>query len=66
MASSAESSRSAGHAAGSLVRHVKLATPDDQTRIEADARVRTAPVGLQRLFVFLTEEEEAERHATNA
>ena len=52
--------------AGTLVRHVKLNTDADQTRIEADARVRTAPVGLQRLFVFLTEEEEAERHATNA
>lgn len=53
-------------AAGSLVRHVKLSGPGDQTRIEADPRVRTAPVGLQRLFVFLTEEKEAERHATNA
>ncbi len=51
---------------GSLVRHVKLNVPEDQVRIEADARVRTAPVGLQRLFVFLTEEKEAERHAANA
>ncbi|MCE5344388.1 MAG: ABC transporter ATP-binding protein [Eubacteriales bacterium] len=53
-------------AAGSLVRHVKLASLDDRGRIEADSRVRTAPVGLQRLFVFLTEEKEAERHAANA
>ena len=47
---------------GSMVRHVKLNAPEDQARIEADTRVRTAPVGLQRLFVFLTEEKEAERH----
>ena len=52
--------------AGSLVRHIKLGTEADRARIEADTRVRTAPVGLQRLFVFLTEEKEAERHATNA
>lgn len=52
--------------AGSLVRHVQLKTPDDATRIAADPRVRTAPVGLQRLFVFLTEEEEAQRHANHA
>jgi len=52
--------------AGMLIRHVKLNAPEDQTRIEADKRVRTAPMGLQRLFVFLTEEKEAERHATNA
>jgi hypothetical protein len=45
---------------------VKLSSPDDRARIEADARLRTSPVGLQRLFVFLTEEKEAERHATNA
>jgi ABC-2 type transport system ATP-binding protein len=51
---------------GSMVRHVKLNAPEDQARIEADTRVRTAPVGLQRLFVFLTEEKEAERHAANA
>ena len=52
--------------AGTLVRHVKLLAPSDQARFEADGRVRTAPVSLQRLFVFLTEEEEAERHSTNA
>lgn len=52
--------------AGSLVRHVKLDTEADGARIAGDGRVRTAPVGLQRLFVFLTEEEEAQRHATNA
>ncbi len=53
-------------AAGSLVRHVKLTAPDDRDRMEADARERTAPMGLQRLFVFLTEEKEAQRHANNA
>lgn len=52
--------------AGSLVRHVKLADGAGQARIEGDPRVRTAPISLQRLFVFLTEEEEAERHAANA
>ena len=52
--------------AGTLVRHVMLASPDDQTRIAGDSRVRTAPVSLQRLFVYLTEEKEAERHAANA
>ena len=50
-------------AAGTLIRHVKLNSPADRERIEGDARVRTAPVGLQRLFVFLTEQEEAHRHA---
>ena len=47
--------------AGTLVRHVAL---KEQTmeKIKADARVRTAPIGLQRLFVFLTEEKEAERN----
>jgi ABC-2 type transport system ATP-binding protein len=53
-------------AAGTLIRHVKLNAPEDQARIENDARVRTAPMSLQRLFVFLTEEKEAERHARNA
>ena len=52
--------------AGSLVRHVKLGTTEEGERISADSRVRTAPVSLQRLFVFLTEEKEAERHAANA
>lgn len=52
--------------AGTLVRHVKLASEQDGARIAADARVRTAPVSLQRLFVFLTEEKEAQRHAANA
>ncbi|HPF86912.1 MAG TPA: ABC transporter ATP-binding protein [Candidatus Limiplasma sp.] len=47
--------------AGTLVRHMKL---DAETiaRIQGDARVRTAPIGLQRLFVFLTEAKEAERN----
>lgn len=52
--------------AGTLVRHVQLPTPADGERIAADSRVRTAPVSLQRIFVFLTENEEAERHASNA
>lgn len=52
--------------AGTLVRHVLLPDPADEARIAADSRVRTAPVSLQRLFVFLTEEKEAERHAANA
>ena len=52
--------------AGTLVRHVVLPTQQDGARIAADSRVRTAPVGLQRLFVFLTEEKEAQRHAANA
>lgn len=52
--------------AGTLVRYVKLRSADDQAAFEADARIRTAPISLQRLFVFLTEEEEAERHANNA
>jgi ABC-2 type transport system ATP-binding protein len=52
--------------AGTLVRHVQLPTDADGARIAADPRVRTAPVSLQRLFVFLTEEKEAQRHAANA
>ncbi len=52
--------------AGTLVRHVKLESEQDGARIAADPRVRTAPVSLQRLFVFLTEEKEAQRHAANA
>ena len=51
--------------AGTLVRHVKLNALADGDRITQDERVRTAPVSLQRLFVFLTEEEEAQRHAAN-
>ena len=51
--------------AGTLVRHVRLNDAQDKERIEADDRVRTAPVGLQRLFVFLTEQKEAERHAAD-
>ena len=47
--------------AGTLVRHVQL-TAEQMQAIKADPRVRTAPIGLQRLFVFLTEEKEAERN----
>ncbi len=47
--------------AGTLVRHVQLGEEKKQS-ILMDKRVRTAPIGLQRLFVFLTEEKEAERN----
>ena len=47
--------------AGTLVRHVQL-NPETMEAIRKDPSVRTAPVGLQRLFVFLTEEKEAERN----
>ena len=47
--------------AGTLVRHVMLSEEQIQT-IMQDKRVRTAPIGLQRLFVFLTEEKEAQRN----
>jgi len=47
--------------AGTLVRHVQL-TAEQIRAIQRDPRVRTAPIGLQRLFVFLTEEKEAERN----
>ena len=52
--------------AGSLVRHIKLNTAEDAEKIKADDRVQSAPVSLQRLFVFLTEKEEENRHAANA
>ena len=47
--------------AGTLVRHVRL-NEESIRRIKADSRVRTAPIGLQRLFVFLTEEQEVQRN----
>ena len=47
--------------AGTLARHVQL-TEEQKQSILKDKRVRTAPIGLQRLFVFLTEEKEAERN----
>ena len=34
----------------------------DRERLTADPSVQTAPMSLQRLFVFLTEAKEAERH----
>lgn len=49
--------------AGSLVRHLRLATPEDAARIREDGRVQAAAMSLQRLFVFLTEEKEAQRDA---
>ncbi len=48
---------------GSLVRHLRLPSPEDAARLRADGRVQTAPIGLQRLFIFLTEEKEAARDA---
>lgn len=51
--------------AGSLIRHVKLDNLEQMDLIKADQRVTCAPIGLQRLFVFLTEEKEAQRHAAN-
>ena len=52
--------------AGSLVRHIKLETAADGEKIKAAPGVQSAPVSLQRLFVFLTEKEEEQRHAANA
>lgn len=49
--------------AGSLVRYVRLRTPEDAERIHNCGHVQTGPVSLQRLFVFLTGEKEAERNA---
>ena len=51
--------------AGSLVRHLRLNSPADRERLTADPSIQTAPLSLQRLFVFLTESQngkEAERH----
>lgn len=50
--------------AGSLVRHLRLSSSEDAARLRADGRVQTAPMSLQRLFVFLTEEKEAARDAS--
>lgn len=52
--------------AGSLVRYIRLQSAADRERIEADGRIQSAPMNLQRLFVFLTEEKEANRNAANA
>lgn len=52
--------------AGSLVRHVRLGAAADAEAVKADSRVQSAPMSLQRLFVFLTEEKEESRNATNA
>ena len=52
--------------AGSLVRHVRITTPSDAEAVKADDRVQSAAMSLQRLFVYLTEEQEVNRHATNA
>ena len=48
--------------AGSLVRHLRLNSLADRERLTADPSIQTAPMSLQRLFVFLTEAKEAERH----
>ena len=47
--------------AGSLVRYLRLHTPQDAQRIREGGRVQGAPMGLQKLFVFLTGEKEAQR-----
>ena len=47
--------------AGSLVRYLRLHTPQDAQRIREGGRVQVAPMGLQKLFVFLTGEKEARR-----
>ena len=47
--------------AGSLVRYLRLHTPQDAQRIREGGRVQVAPMGLQKLFVFLTGEKEAQR-----
>ena len=47
--------------AGSLVRYLRLHAPQDAQRIREGGRVQVAPMGLQKLFVFLTEEKEAQR-----
>lgn len=52
--------------AGSLVRHIRLGSKAEGDTLAADGRVQTAPMSLQRLFVFLTEEKEAARDAANA
>lgn len=50
--------------AGSLVRHLRLSSPEDAARLLGDGRVQAAPMSLQRVFVFLTEEREAARDAS--
>ncbi|MEG1891299.1 MAG: ABC transporter ATP-binding protein [Clostridia bacterium] len=52
--------------AGSLVRHLRLNEAADAARLRADASVQCAPMNLQRLFVFLTEEKGAARDAATA
>jgi len=52
--------------AGALVRHIRLNHRADAEGIRDETRVQSAPLGLQRLFVFLTEEKEAARHETTA
>lgn len=49
--------------AGSLVRYLRLSTPEDAQRILESGRVQAAHMSLQKLFVFLTEEKEAARDA---
>lgn len=51
--------------AGSLVLHLRLKRPEDRECILSAPGIQGAPVSLQRLFVFLTEEKE-EHHADNA
>ncbi len=51
--------------AGSLVRHVRAKTLEEAQAIKHNTQVQSAALSLQRLFVFLTEEKEAARHAGN-
>lgn len=48
--------------AGSLIRHLRLNAPEDAERIAACEGIQAARMNLQRLFVFLTEEKEAQRN----
>ncbi|NLO86731.1 MAG: ABC transporter ATP-binding protein [Clostridiales bacterium] len=50
--------------AGSLVLHLRLASPGDKEKLMANNSIQCASMNLQRLFVFLTEEEEVQ-HANN-
>lgn len=49
--------------AGSLVRYLRLSTPEQAGTLLRCDRIQAAPMSLQKLFVFLTEEKEAARDA---
>ena len=52
--------------AGSLVRYLHVKDAEEKARVLGAEGVQGANVSLQRLFVFLTGETEAENHADNA